>query len=1130
MQKYTNYCFCSLYALARQAMALRRRLPVQTLLVMRMTGFLLLVSCLHVAASSSSQTVTLSGKNMSLVKVLTEAKKQTGYVFFGNAALLNQARAVSLDVKNMPLEQFLALALKDQQILFTIKKTTIAFTPKAEQEQDAAALSYLFEAMPDSSRHVTGYVTDDKGDALPGASVQVKGTNLAASTNAKGYFQLTGVPPKATTLVISFVGYKNQEVPLTQRVNMQITLSSHSSELDQVQIIGYGNTTTTKRFNAGDVTIITADEIKKNPVNNVLEALQGKVPGLFIQQTTGQPNGAISLRLRTSANLASGATPPLIVVDGVTYPGSTLPVSTSSYATGTFLQGSSGLSYLNPNDIESISVLKDADATALYGTSGAYGVILITTKKAKLGAAPILSANVYTGVSVLGTTVPLMNTAQYLMLRKEAIKNDGLSITAADKDLNGTWPQDRYTDFRKEVLGSHAQTTNATVSYGGGNQTTSYMVAGNFRNNGNIQRSKGRSTDGTLRFSLNTATLNGKFNLQLTGSYNTAKSTMVPTDFSSSVVFAAPNGPALFLPDGSVNWETGSNDIADDINRMYKNTNNNLLANIALIYRPASRLTLRTDVSYNNISGHEFSGYPTTTKAPTYTNAAAESRSLVHDFTQRSFSISPYAEYGLTLFGKGDLNLKAGGRLDNRLVYASDIQGIGFASDALLTNPAVGTTITATYSETPYRSIGNYAIMKFIWDQKYILNVNARRDGSTKFGPGRKFGNFWSVAGAWLFSEENWMKRAAPFISYGKLRASTGLIGGDAVGDFAYLSTYTSTGGTYQGKTGLTTGRIANPLLAWEKNKKSEVGMELGFLKDRLYIEINAYRTVAGNQLISQPMVTVTGVSSMSVNSDATILTSGWEAFLNTTNVKTKNFTWSTRFNISIPKSKLSKRPTNTILAANYILDKPVTGVLAYKYAGVNPATGNYSFTTAKNVTDDYYTGLTEADKTELIDLAPKYYGGFQSNFQYKRFSLDASFTYTNRVGKNYLAQTGFIFGYYNINGGTMWLNRWQKQGDVTDIPKVTTQLIPGWNRQIYFQSSSGAYSDASYIRLQNVSLRYAFEPKLLKKIHLKDASVYLQGQNLLTFSHYGGLDPENLDAGTIPPMRVFTAGFNISL
>lgn len=857
-------------------------------LIMRLTTIVLLVTSLHVSAGVYSQKVTISASAAPLEKVLDQIKRQTGYSFFWNDQLIAQSPAVTVNLKSATLAQALNACLQGLPLEYEIKEQERFVYLKPSTNKPAVAAAQPVAPKKDTSFIIAGRVTDEQGNPLGGASIKVKGSAITVSSDLKGYFKLI-YRQANVTLVVSFVGYKDKELPVTGNNNVAISLAQSNTELDQIQIIGYGTISTAKRLNTGDVTTVTAEEIRKNPVNNVLEAIQGKVPGLFIQQVTGQPGGAFTMRMRSSANFSSGATSPLVVVDGVMYPGGTLPLSdNTSYGTANFLKGGSGLNYINPNDIESISVLKDADATALYGSSGAYGVVLITTKKAKPGAPPSFNANIYSGTSVLGVIPPLLNTSEYLMLRREALKNDGLSPTIADKDVNGTWPEDRYEDFRKTLLGSKAQTTSASATYSGGSQNTSYMISGNLRNNGNIQRHKGASTDGTLRFSLNSTTNDNKFSINLAGSYLSAKSDMVPMDFSSDVTLAAPNSPPPFLPDGSINWESGSNDLADDINKMYKNVTNNLLGNGSLIYRPIKQLTLRADLSYNEIASREFMANPTTTKAPTYTNAALETHSLVHNYNVRTISMSPNAEYSLKLFGKGDLNMKIGGRIDNKLSTMNEIHGQGFASDALLSNPSVGSSVTTAYSSTPYRSLGAYAIVKFIWDQKYIVNLNGRRDGSTKFGDGKKFGNFGSVALAWIFSEESFFKKLAPIFSFGKLRGSTGLIGGDAVGDFAYLSTYQANSGTYYNRTGLSVGTIANPALSWEKNRNSEIGLELGFLNDRIFAEVSAYRNMASNQLISQTMSTVTGVSSMPVNSDATIRTSGWEMSLSATTVRTK--------------------------------------------------------------------------------------------------------------------------------------------------------------------------------------------------------------------------------------------------
>lgn len=1125
--------------------------------IMRLTAFLLTAAFLHAQATGRAQTVTISGKDLTLKQVFSAIKKQTGYVLFNQKGVLADARPVTISVHDKPLRDLLDAAFKDQPLEYVIQGKTILVSrkpPAVTSSQPASPSEHSITAfLP-----VNGIIRAADGRPLAGVNIVVRGTNKGTTSAANGFFSIDAI--EGDILKVSAVGF----APLTLRLaggslqvvaddlpskrkgaseeglsrlisgtpsSLVIQLAVSTSPLDEVQVMAYG--TTTKRFNAGNITTITSKEIEKNPVNNVLEALQGKVPGLFIQQVTGQPGGAFTVRMRGSANLTTGATQPMIIVDGVRYPGGTLPLSSNTlYGTENFLQGGSGLNYINPNDIESIDILKDVDATAIYGSSGAYGVILITTKKSR-SAQQSFNANIYTGVSVNGRTAPLLNTDQYLMLRREALANDNLDIPAGDNDLNGTWPADRYTDWRKEFMGRAAATSNVNLSYSGGAQNTTYLISGSLRDIGNIQRHRGSNKDGSLRFALNTGTANNKFSMSLTGTYLSSKNDMVPYDFSMSAL-TPPNAPPPYNKDGSVNWAAIGNDLnssgtASNANRLYKNTTNNLLANATLVYRPIKKVTLRSIFGYNTLTGKELIGYPTSVLNPSNTQAATQTVGILHQFTNRSFTISPYGEFNTRIGSKGDFSFKLGGELNNQLSYFNDITGTGFPSDALLNNPSAGSSVTTDYNLTEYRSIGMYGILKFVWDDKYIIDINTRRDGSTKFGPGRRIGNFGSTALAWIFSEEKLIKTHFPWLSFGKLRVSSGVVGGDAIGDFRYLGTYSVIGGTYDGRVGLTPNSLPNPLLNWERNFNSEAGLELGFFKDRITTDFSYYHNRAGNQLLEQPLSTVTGYSKYTLNSDALIRTSGLEITLNSTNIKSRNFTWSTRFNISIPKSKLLRMPSQANQKSNYVLNKPVTGVLLYKYNGVNPETGYYSFTDAKGNVDDFIGGLDHDDKTEFIDLAPKYFGGLQNSITYKQLTLDFSFSFTSRIGKNFLGQVAFPFGMYGLNGSTIWLRRWQQPGDVTDIPRVSTDFMNIF-RQSLLVESTGAYGDATYARLQNMSLRYAFTSAFNKKLHLKNLSVYLQGQNLLTISKFDGLDPENLNAGVIPPLRVFTAGINVTL
>lgn len=1102
------------------------RIP-KLLLIMKLTVILVMATLLQVSASTYAQKLTYSKSGATLSEVFNQIHAQTGYNILYSPDLINEHVKVNVSYNNADLKKVLDQLIDKELYSYTIDNKNILITKAKEKS--------IFQKLSDAFATTTllGKITDENGQPLPGATIAVKGTRNAVVADPSGAFSIT-VNTDKDILVITFIGYETKELPAKNlKTPLIISLRPSASNLDQVQITAFGGTTT-RRYDAGNVITVTAKDIEKNPVNNVLEALQGNVPGLFIQQATGQPGGSFQVRLRGATNLSVGNTQPLVVVDGVRYPSGTLPLSTNTqYATQNFLQGGSGLNYINPNDIESISILKDVDATALYGSSGAYGVILITTKKAK-STESTFNVNIYTGISVLGKVRQLMNTDQYVMLRREALTNDGTKPTAADLDINGTWPTDRYNNWQKEFMGNAAATTNANLSYSGGARNTTFLINGSYRNIGNIQRHSGTSTDGSVRMSLNTSTNDNKLDLAVSTSYMSSKSTMVPYDFSGTSLLS-PNAPSPYNADGSLNWAAIGTDVnstagAGNINRLYDNTTGNLLANATLVYKPTKKLTFRTILGFNDLTGKEQIGYPTTTLNPADKTAPTKTASIFHHYNTRAITIAPYAEYNTGLIGNKDrLSIKVGSEIDNTKTYYDDITGTGFPSDALLGDPAAGATISTDYNLTAYRSIGFYGIIKYIWDNKYILDINARRDGSTKFGANNRFGNFGSVAGAWIFSEEKLIKNNLPFISYGKLRASTGTVGGDAIGDFNYLSIYKVISGTYDTKVGLTPDALANPNLKWEVNRNSDFAIELGFLKDRILLDVDYYINKASNQLVSIPLSTVTGYSGYAINTDAVIRTSGWEFNFTSTNIKTKNFNWMTKLNVSFPQSKLLKVPSLSDASTNYILGKPTTGIKLYNYQGVNPATGYYSFTNAAGVTNDYTSGLTQADKNQFIDLAPKFYGGFTNTFTYKQLTLDFTVTFTDRMAKNFLGQTGFSFG-PELNGSTDWLRRWQKPGDITDIPRVSNLITNFYSRQLLLINSTGGYSSARYARLQNLNMRYNFKQALAHKIGLKGLSVYLQGQNLLTVSKYGGLDPENLSAGVIPPLRTFTAGFNVTL
>ena len=924
---------------------------------------------------------------------------------------------------------------------------------------------------------------------------------------------------------------------------VSVTLTSSSSDLDEVQILAYG--TTTKRLSTGDVTTITAAQIANRPVSNVLQALQNEVPGMFTLQNTGLPGGSFNVQIRAGSSFTGGTLTthgiessfpgPLYIVDQVAYPASAnLPLfsSLSTGLAGGVLHGGNALNYLNPEDIESVTVLKDADATAVYGSRGAYGVIIIKTKRGKAGE-PRFNVNVSTGFARAGTAARFLNTQQYLMLRNEALKNDGVTAGQPDKDVNGIWPADRYTNWQKELMGNSAPVTNADLSYMGGNANTNFRVAGNYMDRTGVQKGPGEVKSGGLSFNLNSFTNNNKFSIDLSGNFHTDVNTMVPYDFTgSSAVLAAPNAPPLILPDGLLNWETGSNPVAA-LNAVSRIATNNLLGTMVMTYKPFKGLTLTSATGYNLLTGKEYRALPTTYYIPG--NSAALTNSALNMYNIRTWNTDANADYTIVLGKKGIFDVRAGITLQDVQSNDATISGQGFSNDALLSDPSSAAIVSSSYSQTTYRYTGYFGHLNYSWDQKYILNLNGRYDGSTRFGPGRQFGKFGSIGTAWLMSEEKWFKNFS-FISFAKIRASYGTVGGDNLGSYRYLATY-GIDQPYRGQGTLTPLTLSNPDLQWQQKQEFETGLNLEFLNGRIGLEGNFYLTRSSNQLIAQNLSSITGFSDIITNAAAIVQTSGLEFQINVKNIQNRNFSWSTSFNITIPHNKLLSYPGgDAALAAvnpSYKIGKPITGLTLYNYAGVDPQTGYYNFINRQGIKGPFFitdttTPLSFADRTQFIDEAPKYYGSLTNNFRYKNLSLGFTFSFTNQMGPDYFGFQFINAGLFNRNTITASLGRWQKPGDVTNIPKVT-ENINGLLEQQNFTQSTGAYRDASYVRLQNLNINYNFPQGFLKKTPVTNLHIFFRAENLLTISHYKDIDPETLSATALPPLRVFVTGFNLT-
>ena len=1093
---------------------------------------LLILLC---TAAARGQGINLTVKNASLESVFNQLEKQSGYTFFYKVELIRTLPAVTLDIRHATIQQALDQCLEHEPLSYSIIQKTVVIKPK--EETAPARTSQMLM--------VHGKVVDRDGHALPGVSISLKGTQYGWTTNQEGAFTCV-LLENGGVLVFSSVGYAHQEVRVTQNENSLIVgLREQISTLDEIQTTAYSKTT--QRFNTGDITTVTSDEIARNPVPNVLQALQGRVAGMFVSEQTGEVNGAFTVQIRSLNTLSGGPSglpnetsyggQPLYIVDGVEYPaGTSLPMLNGIGAPQAQEYGNA-LNYLDPSLIESINVLKGADATAIYGSRGAFGVILVTTKKAKTGK-PSLNVSVYHGISELASHPKLMNTTQYLALRHNAFANDGLQPGATDYDVNGVWDTTKSTNWQTYFLGGHAPTTRVNGTYSGGSATSSFLIGASYNTIGDVEFSKGSVRSGGMNFSVNTSTNDRKFVMGLSGSYSTNTDDMVPVDFSGqSGVTQAPDAPALVLPDGKLNWSNPPNPLAL-LNSIYKNVTDNLLANTNMTYTPLKGLSLVLTGGFSLVTAKEFSGQPSSVFNPA-TFLAANTNSAINQYTIRTLSADPRAQYTRIFWGKGRLEVIAGGSIRDIENRSTLIGGSDYLSDELLLNPSSADQAHTTtyYNEYPNRYVGGFASINYRWANKYILELNGRRDGSSLFGNDRQFGNFGSVAGGWIVSEEPWFKPLRSFMDFLKLKGSYGLVGGSSLSPYSYIDIYNFYSNSYTGGLGLTPQNLANPYLHWETDKNLEGGLSFELLNGLVNVDALYYFDRAGDQLTNQPLASITGFTSFTVNSPAEIHSYGTEITLITHNIRKKDFTWDTKLNFTAPRTKLVAYPGlgNLVNNVNYEIGKPITGIKLYRFAGVDPAKGVYNFYNAAGTKGEYTPFLSPTqlnpltDRNQFVDVAPKFYGGILNSFTYKNFSMDFLVTVTDRMGPNYEGQQSFPLGLVDQNGPTdIASRRWMKPGDVTSVPKASTSFL-GLLDQFNFINSTGAYSNATYARLQNLSVSYRLPSRLIRRARVSGMSVYLAGQNLLTVSKYGDLDPENMSGQHMPPLRVFTGGLNIN-
>lgn len=1138
----------------RQAYGHRSR-SAKTLMLMKLTAILLVTFLLNVAAVTA-QKITFSGRNVPLTTIFSEVKKQTGYVCIYSDPVLARAKPVTVAAQDEPLVSFLDKVFRNQPLTYRITDKNIAIAVAANHTSDMLSATEKKE----TDIVLTGKVMDSSGRPLEGASVEIKTLKLGTATNAQGGFRLTGVAEGSQILSISYVGYERQ----FKKINVEqenpeifVVLATSTKAVDEIQVIAYGKAS--KRFQTGSVATIKSEVLERQPVMNVLQALQGQVPGVVVNTTSGAPGSRTTIQVRGQNSINAGingvtnADQPLIIVDGVPLAAQNKNLYALSGFGGTILSsrpgttGMSPLDNLNPADIESISFLKDADATSIYGSKGLNGVMLITTKKGKAGKTK-LNLNVYTAPTKATRVVKMLNTDQYMMLRKEAMVNDGITSLPATAANIRNYPDQlifdptKYTNFADKYYGGTANNTTVNASLSGGTGSTTFIVSTGYARETYNFPGDFKDERLTLHTGFRHAPASSKLSIDFGTDFSYSKNNTASSPNLGKALTLPPNLPEMVNPDGSLVWnykglDFGNLQMNAFLQQPFFTKNLSINSNMQLAYQIMHGLRVSVNTGYSFFLADQYGGYPRSTLNP------ATNRPSSADFSKnklQAINIEPQINYDRTI-GNGRLSLLAGGTYRREATDNDNLNASNYSNDAFLGTPAGAATLRIQTVNELYKYVAVFGRVNYVHDDKYILNLTGRRDGSSNFGPGRQFGNFGSAGMGWIFSEENFFRKKVPFVSFGKLSANYGTVGSDNIPPYGFqdywaLSEFTP----IKGMIPYLPQNLFNPQYSWGVKKSWNASLDIGFFDGRLNVNTTWYRGRTSNQLTQTPLATQTGFTSVIQNQDAVVENKGWEFLISSENIKNKPFTWRTNFNVSFNRNTLVayKDLSYSSYKTSYLIGKSTSTLLLFNYKGVNEETGLFEFYKADGKTPTYApTGPGSNslnDRSAYVDLQPKFTGGLTNTFNYKGFELTCHLQFAKQTDRNYL------YSIYNISnlGNPYYMNlpvealhRWQKSGDETDVQKLTTKAgTAAATGQANFVNSTGAYGDASYIRLKNVSLAYTMPEKWMKKVSITDCRVFVNAQNLLTITGYKVGDPEMPGVlYGIPPQRTIAAGLSFT-
>ncbi len=967
---------------------------------------------------------------------------------------------------------------------------------------------------------ISGQVADSKTDeTLIGATVQIDELGLGTATDADGRFHFPDVAAGTYTLSITFVGYRDHEMEITlaegEDLDLNIEVEPDFLGLDEVVVVAYGEMD--RRDLTGSVASVSGADVETVPVSNIESMLSGRTSGVQVTQSAGLPGGEVTVRIRGNASIGAG-NQPLYVVDGIPiYTGDTA----GSLAGNADEHTTSALADLNPSDIESIEVLKDASATAIYGSRAANGVVLITTKQGRHQDTEV-SVSHYTAWSQPNEVYDVLDAPQYIQIRQEA----------------GTWdptddPAAHTTHEWVDAVTRTGMTQNFDMSLRGGDETTRFYIGGTFFDQqsylitNEFERASGRINvdhDASDWLSIGA-------NLQMTRGTNVrVGSDNLVQGLLTSAALQSPNHP-IFLEDGSYNLAAAPGNIAQNVVFVARENDRQLqtlrtIGSIKAEIRPSDNLLISSNWGLDYLSTDDYTRYMAGHGDGGADGAGFNQKRSVYNWistTTANYRTTIDEVHRLTLLGGMEFQQL---RRDHLSVAATDFPSNLFPNVASAANP----TLTSSSLEELWGIESYFSRATYNYDERYILEGSARVDGSSRFGDENRFGFFPAGSVAWRLTEEEFMQNVGHFDEL-RLRLSYGITGNDNIGDFASRPLWES-GANYGGQPGLAPDQLESPELRWESAAQVDMGIDMAMFGERVSLSVDLYRQDISDMILNVQLPASSGFTSVTENVGE-MYNQGLEIDLSTHNIA-GSFNWFTDFNISFNRNEVTQLvdddPILGIANQRAAVGQPLGSFYLPEWHGVNPDNGEPLWIGEDgNPTSNY----GEAEWDYRGSAMPTSYGGLTNTFTYQgwEFSTLLQFVYGNSI---YWSSGTFLWDTRTaFNKSTDVLDRWQQPGDVTDMPAAMTQANPN-------QPSTRFLKDGSYLRVRDVTLSYDLPTDLLTQFGLRHLQIYVQGTNLMTFTEYPGLDPEVGNQGTAtlgqgtdfftpPQMRTIQVGFNMS-